>query len=223
MEDDRSEEQEPAGFLPPQPAGPEPDLGSRPEPPPPPPSAPAPQPPPQTWQPPPGQPPPGQPPQWQPPPGQAPPGQPPPGYPPYGWQPPPPWGYPAPTEPDNGPAVTGFVLSLVSAGLLLLSGGLSSVLSVGCSIAAIVVSRNGKQRVERGETQKNKGLAQAGFIIGIVGLVLSVLATLVWTLLIVAIATDDQFRRDFENEFDNSESVVAALRIGAAAARLALG
>jgi hypothetical protein len=203
MEEERRE------FLPPEPAGPEPELRPGPAPGPPPPAQPPPAYPTQQYPP---QPPPPQPP-------------PPPGYPAYGWQQPPPpgWGYPPPPQPDNGPAVTGFVLSLVSAGLLFVSGGISSIVSIGCSIAAIVYARKGKSKVERGETQKNRGLAQAGFIIGIVGLVLAVLATLVWGLILVALITDDEFRRDFENEFDNSNSTNAALRVAGAGARLLIG
>src|SRR5215211_4535156 len=123
-------------FLPPEPAGPEPELSARPPEPPPP--APPPQ---QTY----GYPPP--PAGHQPPPGYQPP---PPGYqpPPPGYQPPPPgyayppqqsqwgWGYPAqPRVPDNGQAVAGFVLSLVAIGLLVISFGLSSIVSLGCAIA----------------------------------------------------------------------------------------
>jgi len=126
-------------------------------------------------------------------------------------------------QPDNGAAIAGFVLSLVSAGLLFLSGGLSSIISVGCSIAAIVLSRKGKAKVERGETQKHHGLAQAGFIIGIVGLVLAVLATVIWALVIVALITDEEFRRDFQNDFDNSNSITALVGVAAAGARALAG
>jgi hypothetical protein len=86
--------------------------------------------------------------------------------------------------PDNGQAITGFVFSIVGIGLLVISFGLSSVVSVGCAITGIVCSRNGKRKVERGETPKHKGLAQAGFIVGWVGLVLSILATVAWVLLL---------------------------------------
>jgi hypothetical protein len=183
-------------FLPPEPPGPEPELGDPPAPAPAPPAYPPAQPPPQHA----------------------------PGTPPYGWQQqqqPPPWAYaPQPAQPDNGPAVAGFVLSLVAGALLFLSAGLSSVISVGCAIAGIVYSRKGKQKVASGETAKNAGLAQAGFIIGIVSLVLAVLATLVWVLVAVAAITDDEFRRDLEDELDNSDSIRAALQVAAAAARL---
>jgi hypothetical protein len=200
-------------FLPPEPAGPEPELGKA--------APPQPQAPPQANEPPPG---------WQ----QQPAGHagwqqaPPPGTqqpPPPGWQQPPPgWGYgPRPAEPDNGQAVAGFVLALVSGGLLFVSVGLSSLVSLGCAILAIVYSRRGKRRVEAGETTKNAGLAQAGFVVGIVSLCVAALATLFWAIVLVAALTDEEFRDDLEREFDNSETVRAGLRVAAAAGRLVLG
>ncbi len=215
--EERSGDREDQGFLPPEPAGPEPELGDRPPqapPPPPLPQAPPPQstygyppPPPGYGQP----PPPGQayPP---PPPGQAypppPPGQaypPPPGY----AYPPQPWGYPQqPPVPDNGQAVAGFVFSLVAVGLLVISAGLSTIVSIGCAIVGIICSRNGKKKVDAGETPKHRGLAQAGYIIGWVSLGLSILATIAWILVIVIAATEDS--SDSEPLF---ESVRAAARI----------
>jgi hypothetical protein len=181
-------------FLPPEPSGPEPDLGDAPprEPPP----APAPPPPQQQQQqqtygyPP---PPPGQEGAYGPPPGQGYP--PPPGYggyqaPPPGWGQPPQWAW-QPPVPDNGQAVAGFVFSLVAVGLLVISAGLSSIISVGCAVTGIACSRNGKRKVARGETPKHRGLAQAGYIVGWVGLGLSILATAGWILLIVLGAVDE--------------------------------
>lgn len=199
--EERSGESEETGFLPPEPAGPEPELGGPPAP------APAPQ-----QAPPPGAAPPGY--GYPPPPGQ--PYPPPPGY---GYQPPPPgqayppaWGYPQPPVPDNGPAVAGFVFSLVSAGLLVISGGFSSIVSIACAIVGIVYSRKGKQKVDAGETPKHRGLAQAGFIIGWVSLFLAVLATIAWTLVIVLAITDDNFN------WDDSQTIrvtAVAVRAGA--------
>ena len=153
-----------AGYLPPEPRGPEPDLGQP------------------VW---------GQ--QQQ----------------PWAWQP------TAPSVPDNGSAVAGFVLSLVAAGLLLISVGLSSIVSIVCAALGIFYSRRGRQRVDRGETPKHGGLAQAGFVTGIVTLVLALLATAFWVVIIVLLATDDQFRRDFEGDFE-----AAALAIDYMAALL---
>ena len=93
--------------------------------------------------------------------------------------------------PDNGQAVAGFVLSLVALGLLVISAGLSTIVSLGCAIAGIVCSRNGKKKVEAGETPKHRGLAQAGFIIGWVSLALSLLATIGWILVIALAASDN--------------------------------
>jgi hypothetical protein len=123
---------------------------------------------------------------------------------------------PQAVEPDNGNAVTGFVLSIVAGGLLFVSGGISSIVSVALAIFGIVQSQRGKRRVQSGETTRSAGLAQAGFIIGIVSLVLAILATLAWIAIVVLIAVDDEFRRDFENEFDDSNSITALRIVGIA-------
>jgi hypothetical protein len=227
--EERSGDSEDTGFLPPEPAGPEPELGGRP-------SQQQPQAPPAGAQPPGAQPPGTQPPGTQPPsapppgyghpppPGQAPPpGQPPPtyGYPPpppgqayppgYGYQPPPgyapppPCGYPQPPVPDNGQAVAGFVFSLVSLGLLVISAGLSTVVSLGCAIAGIICGRNGKRKVDAGETPKHRGLAQAGYIIGWVSLALSILATIGWIIVLIVAINDP-------SSFDDSNTVRAGAR-----------
>jgi hypothetical protein len=193
-------------FLPPEPAGPEPELAGRPapQPEPPPPPAPPPEqtygeppyaPPQQTYgypPPPPGAP--GQPPPGyqQPPPGA--PGQPPPGYqqPPPGYGHPQPWAYPQQPVPDNGQAVAGFVLSVVAAGLLVISFGLSTIVSLGLAIGGVVCSRNGKRRVDAGETPKHRGLAQAGFIVGWISIGLSILAIVGWILILALGGSDDQ-------------------------------
>ncbi|HET8820536.1 MAG TPA: DUF4190 domain-containing protein [Thermoleophilaceae bacterium] len=196
-------------FLPPEPPGPEPEVSEPPakrEPPPPPAQQTYGYPPPPPAQ---GQgyapPPPGQP--YYPPPQPGYGQQPPPGYPQQHPQQayPPPWGYAQAPVPDNGQAVAGFVFSIVSLGLLVISAGLSSVVSVGCAIAGIICGRNGKRKVDRGETPKHRGLAQAGFIIGWVGLALSILATIGWILFIVLAATDDDFN------WEDYESATAAI------------
>jgi len=181
------EEERPA-FLPPEPAGPEPELGGSPSRPTPSDPAPA-----QGWQPPAyagqPQPPVAAGPGWQQPP-------------PPGWQQPPPpgWPYPSrPAEPDNGAAVAGFVLALVSGGLLLVTLGASSIISVACAIFGLVYSRRGRRRVQAGETRRHAGFAQAGFIISIVSLVLAAIATLAYIALIIAYATDESFRDDIDN------------------------
>jgi hypothetical protein len=238
MPDDQREGQD---FLPPEPAGPEPELegGATPEPPPPPPPPPPPAPTPSQhhYAPPAYGPPPG----WQaPPPYAAPPhlapGQagwqaPPP--PPGQWPPQPPgWGTPAyvyqpqPQVPDNGSAVAGFILSISSGVLLWMSAGLSSIVSIGAAIFGIVYSRKGRRRVDEGETPKHRGLAQAGLIIGIVSLVGSIIATLLWAGFILALILSEDFRDSFDEDgsgsdgFDSSSAALLALAVAARSARL---
>ena len=72
--------------------------------------------------------------------------------------------------------------------------------------------------MDRGETPKHRGLAQAGFIIGIVSLVLAILATVSWTVFLIAYATDEDSAATSSDDpqFNGTE---AAIRIGAVAAR----
>jgi hypothetical protein len=179
--------EDPRRFLPPEPPGPEPELGGRPAPPPPasalPPPAYA----------------------------QAPPG----------WQQPPPqtWAYPQQRVPDNNQALTGFIMSLVGGGLLFVSAGLSSILSVGLSLAGMILGRQGMKRVDRGETPKHRSLGKAGFWIGLASLILSVIATAIWVAVLIAELADYDVQRDPEREFDESERLSVVL---AATVRLAL-
>ena len=110
---------------------------------------------------------------------------------PYGWgqQQPSPWAstyYWTYSEPDNAPALGGFITSLASIATLVFFLGILSPLTLIASIVAAVVSRNGSQKVERGETTKHADLAKWGFWMGILGAVLSVLAIAAWLAVILA-------------------------------------
>ncbi len=145
-----------------------------------------------------------------------PPGQ---GYAPPAQEPPAQWApTPGQASADNGPAVLGFSLSLSSVGLLLISGGLSTLISIGLAIPGMLQSRKGTRRVRDGLTTRNAGLAKAGWVIGIVALVLSVLATIIWTVFAVLVATNEGLRDDFERElereldqYEQSSAAVTAL------------
>jgi hypothetical protein len=107
--------------------------------------------------------------------------------------------------------VAGFVLALVSGGLLLVSVGVSSLLSLGLAIFGLVYSRKGQRKVQAGETTKHAELARAGWIISIVCTVLSILATLFWIAVLVLAATSDDFQRELERFRDEQGSVPAVL------------
>jgi hypothetical protein len=65
-----------------------------------------------------------------------------------------------------------------------LSVGIFFVVALPCSILGIVFSRRGKKKVEAGKARKHGGLAQAGFVTGVVGTVLGALAAAGWILLL---------------------------------------
>ena len=85
-----------------------------------------------------------------------------------------------------------------------LLAGISSIVSVVCAGLGIFYSLKGRRRVDRGETPKHRSLAQAGFVTGIVTLVLAVLATAFWALFGILYATDEGFRQDLEDDSDGS-------------------
>lgn len=122
-------------------------------------------------------------------------------------QPAQPWSYPpGPAVPDNGAAVAGMSLSVTAGALLLMSVGMSTIISVACAALGIYYSRKGRARVDRGETPKHRGVAHAGVVIGIVTLGLSILATLIWTIVAIQYATDESFRQDLQDELDGDKS-----------------
>ena len=114
------------------------------------------------------------------------------------------WTGPAP-EPDNGDAIAGVILSVSAATLLVLSVGASSIISVICAALGIYYSRKGRARVDRGETPRHRGMAQAGFVTGIVALVLSTVMTILWAAFAIIYATDEDFREELKDELDEDE------------------
>ncbi|MEA2479773.1 MAG: hypothetical protein QOJ07_1695 [Thermoleophilaceae bacterium] len=124
---------------------------------------------------------------------------PPPQPPPYGYYPPPHpyfydpselyWagqddrpGYLHHPERDNPAAITGFSFAISALGLLVLSSGISFVVSLPCAIIGLVVGRRGMVAVDSGATTRHRGYAKAGFVIGIVTTVLASFAGLLLVL-----------------------------------------
>ena len=210
VEEERAGGEPVGGFLPPEPAGPEPDLAARK----------------------PAQPAAGDrvflPPQGAAPHEYSPPPQQPSGPGPRGgaWQQPPAGVSQPPlaTVPDNGDALAGVILSVSAAVLLVLSVGTSTIISIVCAALGIHYSRKGRARVDRGETPKHRGVAQAGFITGIVTLVLSILMTLFWVAFGILYATNDDFRQDLEDELDGDDDspggLETSIRVAVVAVRV---
>ena len=143
--------------------------------------------------------------------------QPPPGY----WQPQQPAQSPQPQPPSNNDAVAGFTCGIIGASLLFFTGGLSTIVSLILGIVAIPYSRKGRRNVEQGRTPKHKSLAKAGFVIGIITVVLSVLATIVWIVLFTTVDIDwDELDDQGEDPLDDDTHVQLLVRTLAVAVRL---
>lgn len=180
-----------------------------------------------------------------PPPAQGTPQPPPPAYPPpypqapppgqygpppagYGYpQPQPGWYQPPPARPTNGSAVAALVLGISGIVVTLMFAGFLFIVSLPCSIAAWILGVKGKKAATRDPQAEPMrpagwGMAQAGFICGIVGVVLAILAIILW--IVVFAATDWNFD-EFEPAPDEElfESRLGLLRLIAPAARLLLG
>jgi hypothetical protein len=115
--------------------------------------------------------------------------------------------------------VAGFAFSISSIGLLVVSVSLSTVLSLGLGIAGIVQSRKGRRLIDSGATSKNKDIATAGFVVGIISTVLSAAATLFWIGIVILVATDENARRDFQDQLDE-QGDPAVVRLALVAVRL---
>ncbi len=105
----------------------------------------------------------------------------PPGYAGYGWP-------GMPMAPQNGLGIAAMVLGILSVCLFCLYGVVSLILG----ILAVVFGIKGRKRADQGEAD-NRGQAQAGFILGIIGIVLGV-ATMV--LMIIGIMTAINHERE---------------------------
>jgi hypothetical protein len=117
-------------------------------------------------------------------------------------------GYLHKPERDNPKAVTGFSFGVCALGLFVLSGGISFLVSIPCSIVGIVVGRRGMNAVDTGESTKHRRYAKAGFVMGIV--TCSLASFMAVSFILAAI---------FPEEFESSDSEFTALPFVAAVVR----
>jgi hypothetical protein len=85
--------------------------------------------------------------------------------------------------PRNGQAMASLGIGLAGVGLLVVSVGLSFLVSLPCAIKAIALGRQGQRRAE-GEGIGGWRAARWGVVLGIVGCVLCVLAAVGWVLVV---------------------------------------
>ncbi len=127
---------------------------------------------------------------------------------------------PPATDQSNGAAVAALVLSLSGLVLLLGSAGLMAVVSLPLSVGAWVAGVKGRARADRGEAGQRE-LAQAGWLMGIIGTLLGAVALIGW---ILFVALSDGFMDDLRDELEQRgytvEATLGAALIGRAAAGL---
>lgn len=167
------------------------------------------------------------PPQYAPPGQYGPPPAPPGGGYPYPQQPQPGWYQPPPSRPTNGAAVAALALGIAGIVVTLFFAGFLFIVSIPCSIAAWIFGVKGKKVAApdpMAEPQRpgGRGMAQAGLICGIVGLVLAVLAVIFWV--IIFTAADWNFE-EFETEPNDElfQSSLALARVVGPALRVLAG
>jgi len=108
----------------------------------------------------------------------------------------------APGPPGNGAAIASLVTGISGLVLFIFSGfGLFFVLNLPPSIMAWVLGVQGRRKVDRGQTDQHRGLAQAGLVLGLVGTVLGVLAVIGW---VIAITTSEDLRDELRKQFDDA-------------------
>jgi hypothetical protein len=162
------------------------------------------------------------------PPGQAPPRSPPPPVGPPPGSPPGAYAQPGaplaapqtlPGDPGNSEAVAALVLGIVAVVMVVPLGFFLVTLPIAviCGVIAIVLGRTGRRKVDRGETRRNRGQAQAGFAMGIIATVLGLIGIVGFVLLILL---SEDFQRGFEEGFEQQQRLQSGgiVLVGLAAA-----
>lgn len=117
---------------------------------------------------------------------------------------------PRPDEESNIPALASVFLGPLSILLLLFSSGAAFFVSLPCAIAAIVLGNIGTRKVDRGEADSHRALANLGRLSGIVGTVLSAAALIAFVIVAAALdATEDSLDGIVEAIRDEIEGVDA--------------
>ncbi len=113
-------------------------------------------------------------------------GTPPPGYVPYvpGQQYTPP-----PAKKPNGNATASLITSGGALGLLIFTAGMFAPITVIASIVGTILGHKAKVRTDEDPTVGQRDEAVAGFWMGIAGIILAVLAIIIWVVVIVWLAS----------------------------------
>jgi hypothetical protein len=112
----------------------------------------------------------------------------------------------------NGLALTSLILGIVGVSLLVLSLGILFILTLPCSIGAWICAAQARARIAVGESSTGRGQAQAGYILGVLGVVLGVMAMIGWIAAIAAGLDLNELQRELERQ-SNPDAVQAVLTL----------
>ncbi|MET7476812.1 hypothetical protein ABZT17_20895 [Streptomyces sp. NPDC005648] len=115
------------------------------------------------------------------------------------------YGWPGMQVPQNGLGTSAMILGILSCCLFCIYGIVSLVLGV----LAVVLGVKGKRRADRGEAT-NRGQAQAGFITGIVGIVLGI-ATIALIVFAIVVASNEGDTVDDGPSYNSAPTISAPL------------
>src|SRR5690349_20652430 len=88
---------------------------------------------------------------------------------------------PGPAVP-NGLALTALILGVLGVLLLLLTLGLLWFVALPCSVAAWMCGAQARNRINLGEVLTGRGQANAGYLLGVAGVVIGVAAAIGWVI-----------------------------------------
>jgi hypothetical protein len=130
----------------------------------------------------------------------------------------------APASAGNRQAVWALVLAVLALALLLISLGTFFLITLPCSIGALVLARRARTQVEDGVTPHGAGQAAAALWIARIGVITGVVAAVVFFALIAAGFDFEQFREDLERELEQRQDRDAAgVRTGIEGLRAVVG
>jgi hypothetical protein len=104
----------------------------------------------------------------------------------------------------NGAAVASLILGIAGLVLFFASGfGLFFILNLPCSILAWIFGAQAKRKLDRGQTNERRGMAQAGLALGVVGTVIGGLAIIGWA---IGFLASEELRDEFRRAWDEQQA-----------------
>jgi hypothetical protein len=120
-----------------------------------------------------------------------------------------------PPPQTNGLALTAVILGAIGIGLTIITAGLGFLFALPCSVGAWVCGAQARTRYDLGETSTGRGQAQVGYVLGVLGVVIGVMAAVGWIVWLASGGDLEQLQRDIERWRDEQTRAAAVHAIRA--------